>query len=124
MIGWCCSFGVLLVSCLLDGCSGVYRGEGGQQDDDGKEAGRGVVAGENAMKDSHDHQLFLTEELMILQVIDEEWQRESLPDDLVFVNQQNQNLLANDVLDARESERKEKEETTEKWNHHGLSQYT
>ena len=75
------------------------------------------------MKDSHDHQLFLTEELMILQVIDEEWQRESLPDDLVFVNQQNQNLLANDVLDARESERKEKEETTEKWNHHGLSQY-
>ena len=76
------------------------------------------------MKKGND--LFLTEEQVILGVIDEAWQRETLPDDtLVFSGLgPHQSLLSNDVLDVAETERKEKEEGAEKWTYHGLSQYT
>ena len=76
------------------------------------------------MKKGND--LFLTEEQVILGVIDEAWQRETLPDDtLVFSGANHQSLLSNDILDTAENERKEKDEKEgEKWNHHGLEQYT
>ena len=68
--------------------------------------------------------IFLTEDLVIMGVIDDGWLKDSLPDDtLVFTGLTNQNLLVNDVLDATESERKEKDETTEKWTLHGLQRY-
>ena len=68
--------------------------------------------------------IFLTEDLVIMGVIDDGWLKDSLPDDtLVLTGLTNQNLLVNDVLDATESERKEKDETTEKWTHHGLQRY-
>ena len=52
--------------------------------------------------------IFLTEDLVIMGVIDDGWLKDSLPDDtLVFTGLTNQNLLVNDVLDATESERKE-----------------
>ena len=70
--------------------------------------------------------VFLTEELVIMGVIDDAWMKDSLPDDtLVFSGFNHQHLLhGNDPLDAGEADRKEKDESTEKWNYHGLSQYT
>ncbi len=69
------------------------------------------------------NEVFLTEELVIMGVVDDAWLRDSLPDDtLVFSGLNHQNvLLINDGLDAVESERKDKDEAA--WTHHGLSQY-
>lgn len=66
----------------------------------------------------HFQDTFLKEELVILGVIDEAWQRDAMPDDTLVSN-----VAMEEPTDTNDVDGKAKTKVAERWNYHGLSDY-